>query len=84
VGGVELASFAPTTLAILVAAVLATAGCVALVERAITSLAAIVFRRGPTARSTASIELGPAHAAHRARPRPLTIHGGLRAPPLFV
>jgi hypothetical protein len=81
-GRLELASFAPTTLAVLVTTVLAAATCIALVERAMSSLAAVVFRSEPTVQVAAPLKLRPTRVFHALRSRPLTIHGALRAPPL--
>ena len=84
-GRPELVSFAPSTLAFLVTAVLFAAAVIALVERALSSLTDIVLR---AARATGWKHLPrgwrPAHLVPRARLRPLAVHGGLRAPPLLA
>jgi hypothetical protein len=84
-GGLQLVSFAPATIAMILAAVLAAAGVVVLIGHVVRSLAVIVFRdrpRHPT-RTTRRRRSLP-RSVRQARLRPLTVHGGLRAPPFLV
>jgi hypothetical protein len=78
----QLVSFRPTTLAVLVAIVLASASVVALLERVVSTFAEILFHVEPVVRRRSGCaRWRPALFAART-PRPLSVHGGLRAPPL--
>ena len=85
VGRLELASFAPQTLVLLAAAVLTAAATIAFVERALSVLVNIALGEArATPRGRSSCRRRPAHVVHRARLRPLAVHGGLRAPPVLA
>ncbi len=81
-GRLELVSFAPVTLAVLVGVLVLTAAGIAVVERLVSSLVQVALResRERRFRPTAT-RLRPAHIVLPVR-RPLAVHGGLRAPPL--
>jgi len=84
-GRPELASFASSTLVLLVATVFVAAAALALLERVLTTLTDFVLGttnvgcRKPVRQGQRPVDLAP-----RARLRPLASHGGLRAPPLLA
>jgi len=82
-GQVALVSFAPSTLAVLVAVVVLTAGAIVLVARLVSSLAEGVLRGRRAARVRSTLTRWQPGAVTRRALRPLAIHGGLRAPPLL-
>lgn len=80
---VTLASFTPSTWSVLLAVVVAVAGAVAWLGRAISSLVEGILqvRRSAALRPTRAKPLfGLVRAARRLHP--LAVHGGLRAPPV--
>ena len=80
---VALASFAPSAWSVLLAVIVAVAGAVAWLGRAISSLVEGILqvRRSAALRPTPGNRLvGLVHAARRSHP--LAVHGGLRAPPV--
>jgi hypothetical protein len=80
-GGFQLVSLTPSTLLVLVAGVLLTAGVVVLVERVVSSLADAVRRAPEKARRPARARWHVGPIATVERRRPLAVHGALRAPP---
>jgi hypothetical protein len=79
----SLPHFGASTWLLLVAAVATAAGLVTLVGRAVDGLVAGLIGLSPRRRSLASAGVRPRLAARTCRPRPLAIHGALRAPPLL-
>jgi hypothetical protein len=80
----QLVSFAPGTLALLVGIVVLAAGVVVAVQRLVSSLAEVVLRPERPRRSRAAAAPARRRGVLLAlRPRsPLAVHAGLRAPPL--
>jgi hypothetical protein len=79
---VTLASFAPSNWSVLLAALVAVAGAVAWLGRAVTSLVEGILqetRSAPLRPARARRLSGFVHIARRSHP--LAVHGGLRAPP---
>jgi len=84
-GRLDLVRFAPSSLALVVGAVLLLAMAVALVERAVSKVsAALLCDRRPARRPTPGRSGWFAATVRLPASRPLTVHGGLRAPPAPV
>jgi hypothetical protein len=84
-GRVELVSFTPATLALLVAIVVGAAAIVVLVQRIVSSLADVVLRvtrARPRASASPPARRRPTQVARRPRSL-LALNAGLRAPPLL-
>jgi hypothetical protein len=80
---VTLAGFAPSTWSVLLAVVVAVAGAVAWLGRAVSSLVEGILqvrRSAPLRPARANQLFGAADATRRSHP--LAVHGGLRAPPV--
>jgi hypothetical protein len=81
-GGLQVATFAPLTWLILLPVLLVIAAAIIAVERTLEDLAE---RLGVTARPRATFHpTWTRRACTVARPHPLSVHGGLRAPPVTV
>jgi len=81
-GALQLATFSPLSLVVAAVVLVVAAATVVALERTLDGLGA---RAGATRRLRASHrETWSATVARVARPRPQSLHGGLRAPPLTV
>jgi hypothetical protein len=81
-GGIQVATFPPLTLLVLVLVLVLVAAAVVAVERTLEDLAE---RFGVTARPRARLHwTWTRRVCAVARPHPLAVHGGLRAPPVTV
>jgi hypothetical protein len=85
-GRVELVSFAPATLALLVGVVVVAAAVVVLVQQIVSSLAEVVLRLVRARRAGSASPVAPRRSALLARRSGsvLALNAGLRAPPLFA
>ena len=79
-GDVRLASFGPATALLLALVLTIAAAAVVALERSIAKLAA---DRAPAPAYAPALPAWAATLAAPARPRPLALHAGLRAPPLL-
>jgi hypothetical protein len=82
--GLSLPHFGPSTWLVLLAAVATAAGLVAFVGRAFGSLVDDLLGRAVPAGSRRATTLRPVLVAVSSRPRPLAVHGALRAPPTLL
>jgi hypothetical protein len=84
-GRLVLVGFAPFSLAVIAGVVILLAGAIALVERAVARISTALLRDvGPRRERTDGRPPCSPGAVRLRASRPLTIHGGLRAPPALA
>lgn len=81
--GVAVASFSPSTWAVLLTVIVTTAGAVAWVGRAVSAIVEDILRRTQVGHPrTTQVRRANRLAPVGRRSHPLAVHGGLRAPPI--